>query len=304
MATRWGLFLFVIALWLLSQIPTQEPSLFPTPAASPRDWPACFMTGINEDFVFQVMVRKGVKQSKERLDLLLVDRGLAESRQKAQALIMAGEVQVDGLTCTKAGQAVSTTAQIRVVRPMPYVSRGGIKLEAALEHFSIQVEGTCILDVGASTGGFTHCLLQRGARKVLAVDVGHGQLDASLRQDPRVVLLERCNIRYLTPGDLPELPDMATIDVSFISLRLVLPTVVGLLKARAKGILALVKPQFEVGKKEVGKGGVVRDEKLHERVLKEIEAAGLYLGLSPSEPFASPLLGPKGNREFFIWFTR
>lgn len=245
----------------------------------------------------------GGRQKWERLDLLLVERGLAESRQKAQALIMAGEVRVDGVVCTKAGRMFPTSSEIRVLAPLPYVSRGGLKLEAALDHFMIQVEGRLVLDVGASTGGFTHCLLQRGARKVLAVDVGHGQLDLKLRQDPRVVVLERCNIRYLTAENLEELPDMATVDVSFISLRLVLPAVSGLLQVSRMGILALVKPQFEVGRRDVGQGGVVRDKQLHQRVLEEIADIGRSLGFEPSEPFPSPLLGPKGNQEFFIWFT-
>lgn len=233
----------------------------------------------------------------------MVEKGLAESRQRAQALIMAGEVRVDGVVCTKAGQAVSRSAEIKVQSPLPYVSRGGLKLEAALDHFQIQVEGLLVLDVGASTGGFTHCLLQRGVGKVIAVDVGHGQLDLKLRQDPRVVVLERCNIRYLSPEDLGELPHMATVDVSFISLRLVLPAVAGLLRDNRLGILALVKPQFEVGKKHVGPGGVVRDKELHRRVLEEIANVGSSLGFEPSEPFPCPLLGPKGNQEFFIWFT-
>lgn len=233
----------------------------------------------------------------------MVEKGLVESRQKAQALIMAGEVRVDGVVCTKASQAISQSAEIRVQSPLPYVSRGGLKLEAALDHFQIQVEGLLVLDVGASTGGFTHCLLQRGARKVLAVDVGHGQLDLKLRRDPRVVVLERCNIRYLSPEDLEELPHMATVDVSFISLRLVLPAVAGLLRDNRLGILALVKPQFEVGKKHVGPGGVVRDKELHSRVLEEIANVGSSLGFEPSAPFPCPLLGPKGNQEFFVWFT-
>lgn len=243
------------------------------------------------------------RQRRERLDILLVERGLAESRQKAQALIMAGEVRVEGVVCTKAGKTVPASSHISLLGPLPYVSRGGLKLEAALDHFKLQVNDRLVLDVGASTGGFTHCLLQRGARKVLAVDVGYGQLDFRLRQDPRVVLLERCNIRYLTPQDLEELPEMATVDVSFISLRLVLPAVAALLKPGRLGILALVKPQFEVGKKDVGPKGVVRDKQLHKRVLEEIAAKGRSLGFEPSEPFASPILGPKGNQEFFIWFS-
>jgi 23S rRNA (cytidine1920-2'-O)/16S rRNA (cytidine1409-2'-O)-methyltransferase len=247
---------------------------------------------------------KASKQGRERLDILLVQRGLVESRQKAQALIMAGEVRVDGLVVTKAGQPVPAAAQIQISSPLPYVSRGGLKLEAALDHFGIQVDGRTVMDVGASTGGFTDCLLKRGARRILAVDVGHGQLHPRLRQDPRVVVMEKTNIRYLNQEDLEEPPEMATVDVSFISLRLVIPAVARLLGGEILGILTLVKPQFEVGKKEVGRGGVVRERGLHERVLEEIAVVGGSMGFSPSAPFPSPVLGPKGNQEFFLWFTR
>lgn len=221
-------------------------------------------------------------------------------------MIMAGHVEVDGVMVTKAGQRVRDTAQISILSPRtPYVSRGGLKLEAALDHFRIQVSGLAVLDVGASTGGFTDCLLKRGARRVLAVDVGHGQLDLRLRRDPRVLVMERCNVRYLGPEDLEEIPDMATIDVSFISLRIVLPAVARLLGSERRGkILALVKPQFEVGRKEVGRGGVVRDPSLHRRVLEDMAAVGRSLGFLPCEPFPSPVLGPKGNQEFFLWLTK
>lgn len=243
---------------------------------------------------------------KERLDSLLVDKGLAPSRQKAQAMIMAGEVEVDGVKVTKPGQRVPVASLIRVASPrISYVSRGGLKLEAALDHFGIHVEGLVVLDVGASTGGFTHCLLERGAARVIALDVGHGQLHQRLRQDPRVTVMERCNVRHLAPEDLDQRPDMATIDVSFISLRIVLPAVARLVgTTTGRGILALVKPQFEVGRKEVGRRGVVTDPCLHARVLQEVSMTGEALGFSPSTPFACPILGPKGNREFFIWFRK
>jgi 23S rRNA (cytidine1920-2'-O)/16S rRNA (cytidine1409-2'-O)-methyltransferase len=241
---------------------------------------------------------------KERLDRMVVERGLADSRERAHALILAGAVKVDGVRADKAGKLVSVDAEIRLsAAPMPYVSRGGLKLEAALDQFCVQVEGRVALDVGASTGGFTDCLLQRGARRVVAVDVGYGQLDLRIRQDPRVVVMERCNVRYLEPADLPERPDLSTIDVSFISLRIVLPVVAKLLVDLPE-ILALVKPQFEVGRGEVGKGGVVRDPALHRRVLDDVAQVGVSLGLKASAPFPSPILGPKGNQEFFLHFIR
>ncbi len=241
---------------------------------------------------------------KERLDRILLERGLVDSRERAQALILAGAVEVDGALADKAGKLVAMDARIRLTAvPMPYVSRGGLKLDAALNHFRVQVVGRIALDVGASTGGFTDCLLQRGARRVLAVDVGYGQLDLRIRKDPRVVVMERCNVRYLEPEALPERPDLCTIDVSFISLRIVLPAVVRLL-ADPREVLALVKPQFEVGKGQVGKGGVVRDPVLHQRVLEQVAQAGVSLGLRVSAPFPSPILGPKGNREFFLHFIR
>jgi 23S rRNA (cytidine1920-2'-O)/16S rRNA (cytidine1409-2'-O)-methyltransferase len=241
---------------------------------------------------------------KDRVDRLLVTRGLVPSRERAQALLLAGAVEVDGMRVSKAGQLVSADAALRIVdSPLRYVSRGGLKLEAAIDHFGIPVAGRVAVDVGASTGGFTDCLLQRGARRVFAVDVGYGQLALHLRNDPRIVVMERCNVRYLAPEALDETPDLATIDVSFISLRIVLPAVVGLMAGVDMEIVALVKPQFEVGRKEVGKGGVVRAPALHERVLQEISSFGREMGLEVSAPFLSPIRGPKGNQEFFLHLT-
>jgi 23S rRNA (cytidine1920-2'-O)/16S rRNA (cytidine1409-2'-O)-methyltransferase len=242
--------------------------------------------------------------TKARLDLLLVERGLAESREKARAMIMAGEVEVDGRRIDKPGHAVSCSSVIVVRKAYPpYVSRGGLKLEAALANFSVDVNGMVILDVGASTGGFTDCLLQRGAREVIAVDVGYGQLHWKLRQDPRVKLLEKTNIRMLRPEDLPGEVDGAVIDVSFISLELVLPPVSALVK-RGGFILALIKPQFEAGRGQVGKGGVVRDPAVHERVIEKVRGASRRLGWTVEGHMDSPILGPKGNREFFTYLRR
>jgi len=241
---------------------------------------------------------------KIRLDQLLVQKGLAQSREKAKALIMAGVVRVDGVQVDKAGHLVPAAASVILekARP-PYVSRGGQKLEAAIRHFSVDVEGRTILDVGASTGGFTDCLLQHGAKKVIAVDVGYGQLDWRLRKDPRVDVLEKTNIRYLKPEDLDTPVHGAVIDVSFISLKLVVPPVSKLLK-RQTYIIALIKPQFEVGKGQVGKGGVVRDPKLHHQVLESLEDFFVTLGWAVQGHIPSPLLGPKGNREFLVYLTR
>lgn len=241
-----------------------------------------------------------MKKRKERLDKLLVAKGLAPSRERAQAMILAGAVWVNGRPITKAGHTVDEEAQIEVLwNPLPYVSRGGMKLEAALNYFMIDVEGKIALDVGASTGGFTDCLLKKGAQKVYAVDVGRGLLDWKLRNDPRVVVLEGHNIRYLSKAEVPEEVDIATIDVSFISLRLVLPNVINFLKIGGE-ILALIKPQFEVGKGEVGKGGVVKDPLKHQKVIREIWEFASSLGLQPKGVMESPLRGPKGNKEFFI----
>jgi len=241
---------------------------------------------------------------KERLDKLMVQRGLVPSREKAQAIIMAGMVRVDGQLARKPGQMVKEDVKIEVLGdPIPYVSRGGVKLEAALDRFSVPVEGKICMDVGASTGGFTDCLLQRGAERVYAVDVGWGQLHWKLRNDPRVVVLERRNIRYLPKEEIPEGIDLATIDTSFISLKLVIPAVLKFLKEQAE-IIALIKPQFEVGKGEVERGGVVKDPRKHEKVIREIREFVQSLGLSPQGVMESPLLGPKGNREFFIYIKK
>lgn len=241
-----------------------------------------------------------VTQEKARVDKLLVDRGLVESRERARALIMAGQVLVQGHPVQKAGVLVSRDAEISLKNDgNPFVSRGGLKLRKALDEFAIAVDGLCALDVGASTGGFTDCLLQRGARRVIAVDVGYGQLAWKLRRDERVCCLERTNIRYLGADSLPEMPDIAVIDASFISLEKVLPAVLSLTKDGAE-IVALIKPQFEVGRGEVGKGGVVRDERKHKEVVSTICRRAEDLGLIVCGVVESPLLGPKGNREFLI----
>jgi len=238
--------------------------------------------------------------AKERLDKILVERGLAPSRERARALILAGRVLVDERPADKAGVLVPAGAALRLRgEDHPYVSRGGVKLEHALATFAIVVAGRVALDVGASTGGFTDCLLQRGARRVIAVDVGYGQLAWQLRQDPRVTCLEKTNIRHLAPERLPEVPDLAVIDASFISLAKVLPNTLRLLAPTAE-LVALVKPQFEVGKGQVGKGGVVRDPEQHRRVLTEVQALATELGLTVRGVTESPLLGPKGNKEFLI----
>jgi len=242
--------------------------------------------------------------TRERLDKLLVERGHVPSREQARGLIMAGAVRVVGRVVDKPGALVAGDAAIEVARPVSaFVSRGGMKLDAALRHFGIDLRGATVLDVGASTGGFTDCALQRGARSVIAIDVGYGQFAWSLRNDPRVTLLERTNIRHVRPTDLPTVPSHAVIDASFISLRLVLPPVVALL-APGGVLLALVKPQFEVGKGRVGKGGVVRDPALHAESVATVRACGEQLDLECLGEYESPILGPKGNREFFLCFRK
>ena len=241
---------------------------------------------------------------KIRLDQLLVQRGLARSRENAKALIMSGLVQVDGTPVDKAGRLVPTSSSVLLKEPHPpYVSRGGQKLEAAIRHFAVDVKDQVLLDVGASTGGFTDCLLQHGARRVIAVDVGYGQFDWKLRQDPRVEILEKTNIRYLKPQDLDTPIHGAVIDVSFISLKLVVPAVSELLK-RQSYIIALIKPQFEVGRGQVGKGGVVRDSELHKEVIENLSVFFETLGWTVQGHIPSPISGPKGNREFLIYLTR
>lgn len=237
---------------------------------------------------------------KERLDKLLVQQGLVASRERARALILAGKVVVDDHRVDKAGVKVAVDAQIRLKgEDLPFVSRGGLKLAKALDEFPVEVAGVVAIDVGASTGGFTDCLLQQGAAKVYAVDVGYGQLAWKLREDSRVVNLERCNIRHLSADELKPLPSLAVIDASFISLSKVLPNTLNLLTESAD-IVALIKPQFEVGKGLVGKGGVVRDASLHEKVLADIQTLAHELGCRVIGVTESPILGPKGNREFLI----
>ncbi|HOS80483.1 MAG TPA: TlyA family RNA methyltransferase [Anaerolineae bacterium] len=236
---------------------------------------------------------------RERLDVLLVARGLAESRSLAQRLIGAGEVLVDGRVVDKPGAQVPMTATLTLAARPRFVSRGGEKLDAALERFAIPVAGRVAADIGASTGGFTDCLLQRGALRVYALDVGYGQLAWALRQDPRVVALERTNARYVTA--LPERVDLIVSDVSFISVRLIYPTAVRWLREGGE-IVSLIKPQFEAGRAQVGKGGVVRDPAVHRQVLVEVCAALAELGLGLRGLMVSPLLGPAGNLEFLGWW--
>lgn len=242
-------------------------------------------------------------RGKQRLDLLLVERGLVESREQARRLIMAGHVLVDDQVSDKPGRMVAQGAALRVRAPLPYVSRGGQKLAAALDAFPIPVAGITAVDVGASTGGFTDCLLQHGAARVYAIDVGYGQLAWKLRSDPRVVVLERTNIRHLEALPDGAAAGLAVIDASFISLALVLPPTLRLLTPAAQ-VVALIKPQFEAGKDDVGKGGVVRDQRIHRRVLEEIFALADALGLEVAGLIPSPLLGPAGNVEFLIWLWR
>jgi 23S rRNA (cytidine1920-2'-O)/16S rRNA (cytidine1409-2'-O)-methyltransferase len=237
---------------------------------------------------------------RERLDRLLVERQLVASREEGRGKILAGEVLVDDRPVTKAGTLVATGAAIRFrSTPLPYASRGGFKLEKALREFQVNVAGKTALDVGASTGGFTDCLLIHGAARVFAVDVGYGQLAWKLRNDNRVIIFEKTNIRYLELSALPLAADLATIDVSFISLKLILSQVKTLLIPNGE-IIALIKPQFEVGKGKVGKGGVVRSHEEHVRVIDEIKTAAKQLGFTVRGVTESPLLGPKGNREFLM----
>ena len=235
--------------------------------------------------------------SRKRLDLILVGRGLVDSRQQAQRLIMAGQVMVDGRVVDKPGTRVSQEADITLKATLPYVSRGGLKLEAALDRFAIEVTGVIAADVGASTGGFTDCLLQRGASKVYAIDVGYGQLAWRLRNDPRVVVMERVNVRHLR--SLPEEVDLATVDVSFIGLEKVLPAIARLLKPGGK-IIALFKPQFQARRREVGKGGVIRDPLLQATLIGRFAAWAVEQRFRVLGPTPSPLLGPAGNQEFFF----
>lgn len=235
--------------------------------------------------------------SKIRLDKRLVELGLSPTRAKAQAQIMAGEVWVDGEKASKAGMLVGESAELKLTAPLPFASRGGYKLDGALNHFGIEIEGQLCADVGACTGGFTDVLLQRGARRVYAIDVGYGQLDWRLRQDARVVVMERTNARYLET--LPELVGRVVIDVSFISLKLILPSVQKWLSADGK-VIALVKPQFEAGRDQVGKGGIIRDPAIHQAVLAEITSWAIQHGWQLHGTIDSPITGTDGNREFLI----
>ncbi len=245
---------------------------------------------------------------KVRLDKLLVDRGLAASRERAQALILAGKVLVDDQKLEKAGVHVSAECVIRLLgEDLKYVSRGGLKLERALDHWNIEVTGKLCLDIGASTGGFTDCLLQRGAKQVIAVDTGYGQMDFNLRQDPRVRLLEKTNARYLKREDVGVTIDLVAMDVSFISATLVLPAVIAAAfpespdQRRGRQIIILVKPQFEAGREHVGKGGIVRDEAAQLASVEKVRAVAKSLGAAQIQMIESPILGAEGNREFLLY---
>lgn len=238
---------------------------------------------------------------KKRLDKLLVERGLIPARQRALPLIMQGRVIVNGIVITKPGTMVDEDSAVEIKgEDIPYVSRGGLKLQAAIDHFHVSVKDKIAMDVGSSTGGFTDCLLQNGAKKVYCIDVGYGQLAWKLRQDPRVVLLEKTNIRYLQRERIPDEIDIATIDVSFISLLKVIPKVMEFLKRDAE-VIALIKPQFEVGKREVGKGGIVREEEKRLMVVEKIKNGLESLGLKTVGIMQSPIPGQKGNIEYLIY---
>jgi 23S rRNA (cytidine1920-2'-O)/16S rRNA (cytidine1409-2'-O)-methyltransferase len=240
------------------------------------------------------------KSSKERLDSLLVAQALVSSREQACRLILAGRVQVDGVLVDKPGKPVASSASLELTKPeWEYVSRGGEKLAPALDAFSVSCTGCVVMDIGASTGGFTDCVLQRGASRVYAIDVGYGQLDWRLRSDPRVVVMDRFNIRHLRSKDIPEEVDLAVIDVSFISLRLVIPVILPVLRRQAH-LVALVKPQFEVGKGQVGKGGIVRDERLRDQVRDGFVEYVRSLQLDVIGIRDSTLLGKKGNKELLV----
>ncbi|HEU0142824.1 MAG TPA: TlyA family RNA methyltransferase [Bryobacteraceae bacterium] len=236
---------------------------------------------------------------KQRIDQLLVERGFAESREKAKALVLAGQVFVGGARVDKAGQSVPLDSEILIPARLRYVGRGGLKLERALEHFHIGVEARVCIDIGASTGGFTDALLQRGAARVYAIDVGSGQLDWKLRNDSRVVVREKLNARYLVFEDVGEFVDFIACDVSFISATLVMPAFVPLLKPDGE-FAVLVKPQFEVGRGEVGKGGIVRDPSLHQAACRKVEAEAMRLGFR-TDVIESPILGAEGNKEFLLY---
>lgn len=241
---------------------------------------------------------------KERLDVMMVNRGLAPSREKAKAVIMSGIVFVDGQREDKAGSTFDDKVRIEVKgTTLPYVSRGGLKLEKAVSHFDLLLEGKVCMDVGSSTGGFTDCMLQNGAVKVYAVDVGHGQLDWKLRQDSRVVCMEKTNIRYVVPEDIDESPSFVSIDVSFISLTKVLEPVKNLMTEDGE-IVCLIKPQFEAGREKVGKKGVVRDRQVHKEVINMVQEYALSIGLIPLALEFSPIKGPEGNIEYLLYLSK
>jgi 23S rRNA (cytidine1920-2'-O)/16S rRNA (cytidine1409-2'-O)-methyltransferase len=243
--------------------------------------------------------------SKHRLDKLLVERGLLPSRERAQALILAGRVLVNEQKIDKPGHAVAESASLRLLGDdMRYVSRGGLKLEAALQHWKIDLNGKFCLDVGASTGGFTDCMLQHGAARVLAIDTGYGQIADALRRDPRVSLMERTNARKLAPGDLPRGVDLLAMDVSFISATLVLPAVIAAIGAeKSLEVVVLVKPQFEAGRENVGQGGIVRNPEAHRSAIERVRACVAELGGENIEVIDSPIQGAEGNREFLLHTT-
>jgi 23S rRNA (cytidine1920-2'-O)/16S rRNA (cytidine1409-2'-O)-methyltransferase len=237
--------------------------------------------------------------AKKRLDQLLVDRELAPSRERAQALILAGSVLVNGQKSPKPGHSVAVDVRVELLEKMPYVGRGGYKLAGALDHWRLDVSGKLCVDVGASTGGFTDCLLQRGARQVYAIDVGHGQLDWKLRNDARVVVREGVNARFLSAADFPEQFDLAVCDASFISLTMLIPPIIGILKPHGE-MIVLVKPQFELERGQVGKGGIVREPELHQAACDRVNAAISARGFLTSI-IESPILGAEGNREFLLY---
>ena len=239
-----------------------------------------------------------MNKTRQRIDQLLVDRRLVDSREKARALILAGHVLVNGRREDKAGHTVDVDSRIELAEQPRFVSRGGLKLEAALNRFSIDVRGQVALDVGSSTGGFTDCLLQHGAARIYAIDVGTGQLDWKLRNDPRVVVHEQVNARYLGKAQVPEPVHLAVCDVSFISVTMILPVLPDLL-AESAGMVVLVKPQFELERRQVGKGGIVRDPELHQLACDRVEKAVRALGFA-TELMPSPILGAEGNREFLL----
>jgi 23S rRNA (cytidine1920-2'-O)/16S rRNA (cytidine1409-2'-O)-methyltransferase len=247
-----------------------------------------------------------ISAAKTRIDTLLVDRGLVPSRERAQALVLAGKVLVAGQKIEKSGATVAADSEIRLLgEDLKYVSRGGLKLEHALDHWKIDVSGKICLDIGASTGGFTDCLLQRGAARVIAVDTGHGQIAFRFRNDPRVRLLEKTNARYLTQEQLNESIDLIVMDVSFISATLVLPAVIKsafpATDRSGRELIVLVKPQFEAGRDQVGKGGIVRDQKAQQQAVEKVRAAIFALGAIGPDVIDSPILGAEGNREFLLY---